>query len=108
MKIVHTPYNYDLFYYIMCLHKKVQPNFSFVSTPNVHNMRSHHTHCYFSLSFIFFLFLFFNIFSFSTSKLEPVKPSPIGSYHKHKQPVSTILVFGDSTVDPGNNNDIET
>ncbi|KAG5411281.1 hypothetical protein IGI04_007600 [Brassica rapa subsp. trilocularis] len=70
-------------------------------------MRSHHTHSSFSLSFIF-LFLFFNIFSLSTPKLEPLKPSPLGSYHQRKQPVSAILVFGDSTVDPGNNNYIET
>ncbi|CAE6216688.1 unnamed protein product [Arabidopsis arenosa] len=64
-------------------------------------MRNHHTHSSSSFSFILFLFLFFISFSFSTSKLEPAKP-------KRKHSVSAILVFGDSTVDPGNNNYIDT
>ncbi|CAH2046250.1 unnamed protein product [Thlaspi arvense] len=70
----------------------------------------HHTYssASFSLSFIFFLFLSFISFSFSTPIFEPVKPKPIGSYLKRKQPVSAIFVFGDSTVDPGNNNYIKT
>ncbi|CAL9241693.1 unnamed protein product [Arabidopsis halleri] len=64
-------------------------------------MRNHHTHSSSSFSFILFLFPFFISFSFSTSKLEPAKP-------KRKHSVSAILVFGDSTVDPGNNNYIDT
>ncbi|XP_019095560.1 PREDICTED: GDSL esterase/lipase At5g45960-like [Camelina sativa] len=66
-------------------------------------MRSHQTHSSSAVSFIFFLFLLFSPFSFSTSKLEPVKRNP-----KRKQSVSAILIFGDSTVDPGNNNYINT
>ncbi|XP_019097857.1 PREDICTED: GDSL esterase/lipase At5g45960-like isoform X2 [Camelina sativa] len=66
-------------------------------------MRSHQTHSSSAVSFIFFLFLLFSPFSFSTSKLEPVKRNP-----KRKQSVSAILIFGDSTVDPGNNNYIDT
>ena len=101
-------YKYDrVFYYIMCLHWKVSTKLLICLHSRRSQMRSHHTHSSFSLSFIF-LFLFFNIFSLSTPKLEPLKPSPLGSYHQRKQPVSAILVFGDSTVDPGNNNYIPT
>ncbi|KAL0827176.1 hypothetical protein Bca101_050853 [Brassica carinata] len=91
----------------MCLHWKVSTKLLICLHSRRSQMRSHHTHSSFSLSFIF-LFLFFNIFSLSTPKLEPLKPSPLGSYHQRKQPVSAILVFGDSTVDPGNNNYIPT
>ncbi|OAO92084.1 hypothetical protein AXX17_AT5G44380 [Arabidopsis thaliana] len=66
-------------------------------------MRSHHRHSSSYVSFILFLFLFFISFSSSTSKLEPAKSEP-----KRKHSVSAILVFGDSTVDPGNNNYIDT
>ncbi|AED95320.1 GDSL-motif lipase/hydrolase-like protein [Arabidopsis thaliana] len=66
-------------------------------------MRSHHRHFSSYVSFILFLFLFFISFSSSTSKLEPAKSEP-----KRKHSVSAILVFGDSTVDPGNNNYIDT
>ncbi|XP_006282424.2 GDSL esterase/lipase At5g45960 isoform X2 [Capsella rubella] len=66
-------------------------------------MRSHQTHSSSALSFIFFFFLLFISFSLSTSKLEPSKHKPT-----RKQSFSSILVFGDSTVDPGNNNFINT
>lgn len=68
-------------------------------------MRSHHiqpsSSSYFSL--IFTICLFF--VSFSCSELKPVQAN-----HKSKrnQSISAILVFGDSTVDPGNNNYIKT